>query len=365
MSFPPFHNETGASALGYQMFFCDCYLIAVGGSPGCLSDIAAQERFQKLNYLDIKAPSPYSCSHDSRRSVQPAGDLHAICRSISHAPRLCRRRVVRVGYRTSPVDPVVANTRIALPRRHSLHCRHLGSSTGVSESASGAGHHDDWDRRGANVAIAISRRSYRALCLGRRATGVRRTASGQRPAADRRRRPTPSAGKTRGTASVVAVKTWQGWQPATGELVVSISQAEPRLLAGQTVRMVGMLQRPAPAMNPGEFDWESHYRRQRILTSIRVNHACDVRVMSGGVAPPCRRPGWAWRMARTRFLIAASGRPGVAAALSLGDRGPEIRDIDREFQRTGTSHLLSSSGLRMAVLGAMLYFICRIRRCGL
>ncbi|HWE02428.1 MAG TPA: ComEC/Rec2 family competence protein [Tepidisphaeraceae bacterium] len=166
-----------------------------------------------------------------------------------------------------------------------------------------------------------------------------------------------------GAASVVAVKTWRGWRPASGEIIVSISHAEPRLSAGQTVRVVGMLQRPAPAMNPGEFDWESYYRRQRILSSIRVNHVCDVRVRSAGVAPTLAEARLGVReWLALGFSPTRQADRALLQALMLGDRGPEIRGIERQFQKTGTSHLLSSSGLRMAVLGTIIYFICRLAR---
>src|SRR3954468_2519059 len=52
------------------------------------------------------------------------------------------------------------------------------------------------------------------------------------------------------TARVVAVRTWEGWRRASGEVLVQNSQPHPRLAVGQTVRVTGMLQRPAAAMNP-------------------------------------------------------------------------------------------------------------------
>ena len=170
-------------------------------------------------------------------------------------------------------------------------------------------------------------------------------------------------GKQIGTASVVAIKTWAGWERGSGEVLFSFSQVEPRLGAGQRMRLVGMLQRPSPAMNPGQFDWESYYRRQRVLTSIRVNHACDVQMTSTGAAPLLTtvRLG-------VREWLGAGFSPrhradlALLQALMLGDRTPDVRATERDFQKTGTSHLLSSSGVRMAVLAAMVFFMCRLLR---
>jgi competence protein ComEC len=116
-------------------------------------------------------------------------------------------------------------------------------------------------------------------------------------------------------------------------------------------------------MNPGQFDWEVYCRRQRVLASIRVNRACDVEVMSAGVAPTL-----AEARVGVREWIALGFSPkhdadrALLQALMLGDRGPEMRGIERDFQKTGTSHLLSSSGVRMSVLAAMVYFLCRLVR---
>src|SRR5439155_4196715 len=49
-------------------------------------------------------------------------------------------------------------------------------------------------------------------------------------------------------------------------------------------------------------------------------------------------------------------------ALLLGDKDPELRDIQEQFRKTGTSHHLSISGMHVAVLGAFVYGICRLLR---
>ena len=81
-------------------------------------------------------------------------------------------------------------------------------------------------------------------------------------------------------AQVLRLKTWDGWTPVTGRLPVQINQPNPDLMAGQTVRMLGMLQRPRAAMNPGEFDWAVYYRQQRILANFTVNRVGNIRVLS-------------------------------------------------------------------------------------
>jgi hypothetical protein len=57
------------------------------------------------------------------------------------------------------------------------------------------------------------------------------------------------------TARVTRIKTWSGWADAGGNMLLQVIQPHPRLQVNQHIRALGMLQRPAPAMNPGQFDW--------------------------------------------------------------------------------------------------------------
>jgi competence protein ComEC len=163
------------------------------------------------------------------------------------------------------------------------------------------------------------------------------------------------------TAAVVRVLTWKGWVGADGEVLVQILQPHPRLAAGQTVRATGMLQRPAPAMNPGQFDWADYYREQRVLASLQIPDAANIQILADpgpGLLEGAR--------ARTRHLLAA-GFPAprgldhaLLRALLLGDSDPELRDVQDDFKRTGTSHHLAISGLHIAVLGGFVYWLCRL-----
>jgi competence protein ComEC len=125
-----------------------------------------------------------------------------------------------------------------------------------------------------------------------------------------------------------------------------------------------MLSRPAPAMNPGQFDWQRYYREQRILASIDAPEPQDVRILSGGsgFAPV----NWLRERARAALAKGFSEKQSVdhalLRALLLGDSDPQLRDIQADFQRTGTSHHLSISGMHVAVLGGVVFLLCRLVR---
>jgi competence protein ComEC len=88
------------------------------------------------------------------------------------------------------------------------------------------------------------------------------------------------------TASVTKIRTKAGWVDCRGSVLVQISQPHPRIGQGQTLRVIGTLQRPGPAMNPGQFDWASYYREQRILASVQIAQADAITIVDQGSIGP-------------------------------------------------------------------------------
>ncbi len=173
----------------------------------------------------------------------------------------------------------------------------------------------------------------------------------------------PAPPKQSMLATVTAVKTWAGWTPATGSILVQIGEPHPRLAAGQTVRLLGMLERPAPAANPGQFDWADYYRDQRVLTSVRVQSAANVRIVAEQNPGPVADLRAAVRRALgLGFDPAQTLDLALLRALLLGDRDPAMQDVKDQFRATGTSHHLAISGMHVAVLGGVVYGLGRLLR---
>ena len=101
--------------------------------------------------------------------------------------------------------------------------------------------------------------------------------------------------------------TKQGWINASGTILLQISPPHPLLAAGQTLRVLGMLGRPAHATNPGEFDSADFYRmeQRRILTSMRITRLDNIEILSD---PGPGLIGWMREWARD--LLAMGLRPG-------------------------------------------------------
>jgi competence protein ComEC len=171
------------------------------------------------------------------------------------------------------------------------------------------------------------------------------------------------AGRMDFQATAVRILTTAGWEKGSGTLRVSIGQEVPGIFAGGVVRLTGLLQRPLPADNPGQFDWSHYGRTQRSLAELSVSHASGAAVLEGG------EPAVAsWLRQHTRieldagFPLAAGADRELLAALVFGDRGKELASTEEAFRRTGTAHLLASNGLRIGVLAGGLYLLCVLLR---
>ena len=155
------------------------------------------------------------------------------------------------------------------------------------------------------------------------------------------------------------------WRPVSGQASVIIEGDPPHLPPGTRIRLVGRGLRPAPAGNPGEFDFRERSRARRCLAIVRVRTAADVRVLDAdadGLATWLARSTAAIRAWSAEVLARhlAPSRAPLAAALLLGIRETLPREDVDAFLVTGTIHVLSISGLHVGLLAAGFYRLLRI-----
>ncbi len=143
-----------------------------------------------------------------------------------------------------------------------------------------------------------------------------------------------------------------------GRLIVSIDAEMPELSPGMLVDLYGQLKRPDPPLNPTDFDYARFLDNHGFAGTLRVDHPAALSIVS-------RVPDTVWRRiqcfreASRAYLLKrlqAVMPPGtypLAAALLLGAR----EDLDSEtlsaFQNTGLMHLISISGLHLALIVGM------------
>lgn len=161
--------------------------------------------------------------------------------------------------------------------------------------------------------------------------------------------------KTRMTVRLESIRRGLEDRPISGRVLVIVDSPQPHLRPGDRLRLGGQMSAFGPPTNPGERDL-------RIWAAANHLHAMmRVRVSQRIVPLPRLAPlSWPQRWERWIAGCAASARQtllehagdhgALAVALVLGQRDllPD-RDSER-LMVTGTAHLLSVSGLHLAIV---------------
>jgi competence protein ComEC len=165
------------------------------------------------------------------------------------------------------------------------------------------------------------------------------------------------------TRVVLEVTAWitTGEQPASGRLLVVVTDAVNDLHAGDVVEAQGMLHTVSGPSNPGSFDYADWLRDQRIRAELVVRHRtglirwqADPGSLSGLLA---QVRGWG---RRTLAGYLAPAEANLATALLLGDSSALAVEEWDGYVRTGVIHVLAISGQHLLVLAAFLWTLARL-----
>jgi competence protein ComEC len=134
---------------------------------------------------------------------------------------------------------------------------------------------------------------------------------------------------------------------------------------GDRLRFSAKLNRPRNYRNPGSFDYEAYLADQGIL-ALASSKAGDVELLAG--CSGSRFELWQTNLRRGIIqrisLLWPAEQAGLVDALLIGDNTFVGRDLLTDFQRTGTYHVLVISGLKVAILSLVTFWILRRLRAG-
>jgi competence protein ComEC len=172
----------------------------------------------------------------------------------------------------------------------------------------------------------------------------------------------PRTDPTQAVLQVSALRDADGWRPVSGRARLIVGGYLTGFHVGDEVEVVGRLTAPHPPANPGEFDYASFLRDQRIRAVMQVQKTSDAVTRLG--------TGWFWSPMGSLAVLRGLGQralaqalpaeqTGVATALLLGEGSTMTRDDWDKYIETGVIHVLAISGQHLVVLAAFVWAFLR------
>jgi len=147
--------------------------------------------------------------------------------------------------------------------------------------------------------------------------------------------------------------------PAEGNIRLTVGKNCPPLTYGDEIVFSTVPRRPSSYKNPGVFDYARHLASRGIFVTGYVKDGRKIARLGnreGGIFHHVQR----FRQNTARKIDELSGRGEagkVLRALILGDRWVVPGDVNESFARAGVAHLLAVSGLHLAIVASLIYWL--------
>lgn len=170
--------------------------------------------------------------------------------------------------------------------------------------------------------------------------------------------PVKKTSSFRSVGEVLACKSNGAWRRTSGKLLIYFPQCSHESLPeiGDRVMVLdsGKVLQPSP--NPGQFDFKSWLERKQIYSSVYLKEGNWFQL------PSPARKDWDYKVAAARAgLMSAFYRAGlrgneagVVGALVVGDDAEVDTELMHAFSASGTLHILSVSGMHVALIYGVL-----------
>jgi len=127
-------------------------------------------------------------------------------------------------------------------------------------------------------------------------------------------------------------------------------------VAGSRVSGGGNFSRLREPRNPQEFDEAGWLRRKGVAAVFRAR---DNRVETGALAALGSAIRKGFRTAVTEGLEENSSQAKVIRAIVIGESPPDADELVAAFRNSGTLHIFSVSGMHVAMMGTIAWFVLR------
>lgn len=149
--------------------------------------------------------------------------------------------------------------------------------------------------------------------------------------------------------------------PLRGRIYVRLADADAPLFTDELVRVTGQPSLALSEVNPGVLGYEDFLRRRGIHSAVRARGAALERLLP---ARPWRAAYWASRLRQAQAALLARTVPAdtlpFVMTVWLGDSLRSTDDSYYAYVDSGTAHILSVSGLHLAIVFASAQLMLRL-----
>jgi competence protein ComEC len=176
------------------------------------------------------------------------------------------------------------------------------------------------------------------------------------------RAPEPLEDKVRVFVRAEKIHGEGGPWPVTGNLLLTVKDKQGDLRYGDRVRFISRIYVPRPATNPGAFDYRRFLALRGIWVTAYANSAAEVVRLEEKKGNPFFQFVERGREKIRKFIDenASPENRGIIKALVLGERGDIPKAVNEKFIITGVNHILSISGLHVALVAAFFFGAIRL-----
>jgi competence protein ComEC len=149
--------------------------------------------------------------------------------------------------------------------------------------------------------------------------------------------------------------------PVAGNINLVIP-AEMNFSYGDFIRFHSVLKKIHSFKNPGGFDYEQYLNRQGIYAAGFIANEAGIVLLRTKSASSLKLQLESFRMYLKRIIDdnAPSPQREIITAMTIGDQNEIPADIRDNFNKTGTSHILSISGLHIGMVAATAFFLITV-----
>lgn len=145
------------------------------------------------------------------------------------------------------------------------------------------------------------------------------------------------------------------WEEMEGKVKIFVYDHPDIFEYGDLIRIEGRFFKPNAASNPGEFNYRNYLKLKKIYALLSVRKEDKIKLVSVNRGK--------WILSKTfkikehiknniYHILSRKDNASLITALLLGDRKSLSSDIERNFKKSGTLHILAISGLHVGI------FIC-------